>query len=80
GKCNHCGKTGHKEKDCWSKYGKPDNSKKSTYENKKFNKVQINTIETVPHNLLSWTGCYDDQCLMHKEEKEMTKWYPKAPK
>ena len=23
GKCNHFGKTGHMEKDCWSKHGKP---------------------------------------------------------
>ncbi|KAL6697052.1 hypothetical protein J3F84DRAFT_371984 [Trichoderma pleuroticola] len=48
GKCNYCGKIGHKEKDCWGKHRKPDNSKKSTNENKKFDKVRINTIETVP--------------------------------
>lgn len=32
------------------------------------------------HTLLSWTGCYDDQCWIHKSEKDGSGWYPKKPK
>jgi hypothetical protein len=80
GKCNHCGKTGHKEKDCWGKHGKPNNLRESTKKIEKTEKIRIDTIDTVPHNLLSWTACYDDQCPMHKSEKEGSGWFPKAPK
>ena len=31
------------------------------------------------HACLSWTGCYDDECLVHKSDKDATGWYPKKP-
>ncbi|EXF75784.1 hypothetical protein CFIO01_13745 [Colletotrichum fioriniae PJ7] len=34
----------------------------------------------VPHGQLSWTSCYDDNCLTHQDSKEQTGWYPKKPK
>ncbi|KAK0367757.1 hypothetical protein CLIM01_14886 [Colletotrichum limetticola] len=34
----------------------------------------------VPHKQLSWTACYDDNCLTHQDSKEQTGWYPKQPK
>lgn len=80
GKCNHCGKTGHKEKDCWNKHGKPNTPRKPTEKTKETEKIRVDTIETVPHDLLSWTACYDDQCLVHKSGKEGSGWFPQAPK
>jgi len=79
GKCNHCGKVGHKERNCWDKNGKPNNLRENK-KTEKTEKVRIDTIDTVPHNLLSWTACYDDQCLIHKDGKEGSGWFPKAPK
>ena len=34
----------------------------------------------IPHGMLSWTGCYDDDCVTHKSDKEATGWYPKRPR
>ncbi|EXF86303.1 hypothetical protein CFIO01_13748 [Colletotrichum fioriniae PJ7] len=34
----------------------------------------------VPHEQLTWTACYDDDCFTHQESKNETGWYPKAPK
>lgn len=32
------------------------------------------------HASLSWTGCYDDNCVVHRSEKDGAGWYPTAPK
>jgi hypothetical protein len=31
-----------------------------------------------PHAALHWTGCYDDNCQIHLEEKDNSGWFPKA--
>jgi hypothetical protein len=33
-----------------------------------------------PHAALHWSGCYDDDCPIHLEGKDNSKWFPKAPK
>ena len=32
------------------------------------------------HTRLSWTGCYDDECLVHMGEKDTKGWFPKQPR
>jgi hypothetical protein len=32
------------------------------------------------HSSISWTRCYDDNCLTHKEDKEGSGWYPQGPR
>ena len=32
------------------------------------------------HMGLSWTGCYDDSCMVHFSEKDGSGWFPKEPK
>ena len=32
------------------------------------------------HAGLSWTGCYDDECLVHMGDKDAEGWFPKQPK
>src|SRR5262249_47780790 len=32
------------------------------------------------HASLSWTGCYDDNCLVHIRDKEGSGWFPKDPR
>ena len=38
------------------------------------------TKTTIPHEILSWTACYDDSCLIHQSEKDGSGWYPTRPK
>lgn len=32
------------------------------------------------HDLLSWTACYDDDCLVHKQGKEGAGYFPRPPR
>jgi hypothetical protein len=32
------------------------------------------------HAAMSWTGCYDDDCLVHLSEKDGSGWFPKKPR
>ena len=32
------------------------------------------------HMGLSWTGCYDDSCMVHFSDKDGSGWFPKEPK
>jgi len=32
------------------------------------------------HATYHWTACYDDDCNIHRSEKDTTGWYPKPPK
>jgi len=36
--------------------------------------------EAKKHATLSWTGCYNDSCWTHLEEKEGANWFPRKPK
>jgi Retrotransposon gag protein len=76
--CNFCGRKGHKEEDCYKKKGiKPwENKEKQLV----LAKTQIDTIQEVPHNSLSWTACYDDSCATHKNSKDGSGWYPRKPR
>ncbi len=31
------------------------------------------------HATLSWTGCYNDSCWTHLEDKEGSRWFPRRP-
>ncbi|KAL7916936.1 hypothetical protein ACQKWADRAFT_138241, partial [Trichoderma austrokoningii] len=71
--CGFCGKNGHDEAHCYTKKNarKPETSK---------DKAQIDAITEVPHDHLSWTACYDDSCLVHKDSKDGSGYYPKKPR
>jgi len=32
------------------------------------------------HRSLNWTGCYDDTCWTHLEDKQGANWSPRKPK
>jgi hypothetical protein len=32
------------------------------------------------HACLSWTGCYDDSCMIHFSDKDGSGWFPKEPR
>jgi hypothetical protein len=45
--------------------------------------VKLSTPTRTPeqeHACLSWTGYYEDECLIHQSDKDTTGWYPKKPK
>ena len=37
----------------------------------------IPTLSDGDHDLLSWTACFDDNCNVHRSDKEGSGWYPK---
>ncbi|ERF69957.1 hypothetical protein EPUS_08768 [Endocarpon pusillum Z07020] len=41
--------------------------------------LRRSTPET-SHNLLSWTACYDDNCVVHSSDKDGAGWYPRKPR
>jgi len=40
---------------------------------------ELSSTKKVDHASLSWTACYDDNCLAHKDSKDGSGWYPKKP-
>ncbi|KAK1837809.1 hypothetical protein CCHR01_19570 [Colletotrichum chrysophilum] len=68
-KCYNCNKQGHIAKDCRQ-------PKKLPWKPVAERPRQVNTISKAPHASLSWTGCYDNDCRIHLEDKEMSGHYP----
>ncbi|KAF5519208.1 Retrotransposon-derived protein PEG10 [Colletotrichum aenigma] len=69
-KCYNCNKQGHIAKDC-------EQPKKLPWRPVAERPRQVNTIAKAPHASQSWTGCYDDNCRIHLEDKEMSGHYPR---
>jgi len=77
-KCYNCGKAGHLARAC----RKPKKPFARVPEGKRGVNAAFRTNEpfsTVDHNTLSWTSCYDDDCTIHKSDKDGANWYPKEP-
>jgi len=71
GACLKCGRKGHRAKEC---KGKRANMVKKQDPDDPASK------EATQHAALSWTYCYDDDCEVHRSEKDGSGWYPRAPK
>ncbi|TID00080.1 Retrovirus-related Pol polyprotein from transposon opus [Colletotrichum higginsianum] len=74
GVCFNCEKPGHIARDCrqpkrLQNRPLPEDTKKANIAKKE-----------VPHEQLSWTACYSDECPTHQDGKEQAGWYPKEPK
>ncbi|SLM39535.1 Zinc finger, CCHC-type [Lasallia pustulata] len=60
GDCYNYGKKGHLARDCRG----PQQTKK------------LGKAKKPSHKTLSWIGCYNDNCNIHRSNKEGTGWYP----
>ncbi|KAK6220785.1 reverse transcriptase domain protein [Colletotrichum tabaci] len=73
-KCYNCDKPGHMARECRQ-------PKKQRFQPVPEKSRQINIAsKDIPHASLSWTACYDDNCLIHQDGKEQSGWYPKPPR
>ncbi|TIC95016.1 Retrotransposon-derived protein PEG10 [Colletotrichum higginsianum] len=73
-KCYNCDKPGHMARECRQ-------PKKQRFQPVPEKSRQINIAsKDIPHASLSWTACYDDNCLTHQDSKEQSGWYPKPPR
>ena len=89
GECYNCGKKGHPARFC-TEPKKPRQWK--PVPERRTNAIQRGTTAldgegknststpSVPHELLSWTACYDDSCGTHRADKDGSGWYPKKPR
>ncbi|SLM33606.1 Zinc finger, CCHC-type [Lasallia pustulata] len=66
GKCYNCGKKGHLARDCRG----PIKNQKSG---------QFQASKKTKHAEISWIGCYDDSCNIHRSDKDGAGWYPQQP-
>ncbi|TID01834.1 Retrotransposon-derived protein PEG10 [Colletotrichum higginsianum] len=73
-KCYNCDKPGHMARECRQ-------PKKQRFQPVPEKGRQINIAnKDIPHASLSWTACYDDNCLTHQDGKKQSGWYPKTPR
>src|SRR5579871_4577319 len=70
GACLKCGKQGHRAKAC---RGRQANMVKKDSEDPASKKAR-------EHAMMSWTACYDDNCPVHRSDKEGSGWYPSKPR
>lgn len=83
GKCYNCQKPGHFSRDCKQHRKKKTNWTPVPEGKKQLNSANIQKITPKaepPHGFLSWTACYDDNCLTHLSDKQGGGWFPTAPK
>ncbi len=72
--CYNCGKPGHFANKCSQK-------KKSNWKPIPDRRAQVATREEpVRHELLHFSGCYDDSCQTHLSDKQGSGWYPQKPR
>lgn len=72
--CYNCGKPGHFANKCGQK-------KKSNWKPIPDRRAQVATRdEPVRHELLHFSGCYDDACQTHLSDKQGSGWYPQKPR
>ena len=84
-KCYNCKKIGHLAKACRGKKQanaiqskkKKEKKKRDPEKDKQLNATQTKAKSN--HAMLSWTGCYDDNCYIYFSDKQGSGWFLKRP-
>ena len=79
-KCYNCQKIGHMARDCRGRKVQPPREVNmmtiQANEQPKEIKARGAYDISLQHAKLSWTACYDDNCRIHRSDKEGSGWFP----
>ncbi|EHA49657.1 hypothetical protein MGG_17020 [Pyricularia oryzae 70-15] len=80
GKCFKCDKTGHIARNCPRNQEDIPDFRGKTEKPRGLNATNYQQLRPNQHSTMSWTTCYDDNCMTHNSSKIDAGWYPQKPR
>lgn len=80
GKCFKCDKTGHIARNCPRNQEDVPDFRGKTEKPRGLNATNHQQLRPDQHSTMSWTTCYDDNCMVHNSSKNDAGWYPQKPR
>ncbi|EHA47056.1 hypothetical protein MGG_17620 [Pyricularia oryzae 70-15] len=80
GKCFKCDKTGHIARNCPKNQEDIPDFRGKTEKPRGLNATNHQQLRPDQHSTMSWTTCYDDNCMVHNSSKNDAGWYPQKPR
>ncbi|EHA56905.1 hypothetical protein MGG_16167 [Pyricularia oryzae 70-15] len=80
GKCFKCDKTGHIARNCPRNQEDIPDFRGKTEKPRGLNATNYQQLRPDQHSTMSWTTCYDNNCMVHNSSKNDAGWYPQKPR